>query len=368
MKRYRAAIIGTGGISRIHAEALKTLAERVELVACVDIDQERVAQFAQNFGVPHPFTDVDEMLGSVQPDVVHVCTPPNLHAELSIKAVKAGAWVLCEKPLCASLAELDAIQKAEAETGKYVSSVFQHRFGPGAAHLRQLIQEEAMGRLLVGLCNTTWYRDEVYYAVPWRGKWETELGGPTMGHGIHQIDLFLWLLGDWEEVRAMAGTLARDIEVEDVSMAIVRFASGAMGSVTNSVLSPREESYLRFDFEKATVELSHLYGYSTANWKYTKGQKAGEEEFQRWSAVPGQTYGGHTAQIAALLDSMDKGERPLVSGHEARRTIEFITALYKAALTGRPVRRGEIVPGDPFYTTLHGGYAKPGQNVWRTTA
>ena len=96
-------------------------------------------------------------------------------------------------------------------------------------HLRSLIQEQAMGRLLVGLCNTTWYRNEAYYAVPWRGKWATELGGPTMGHGIHQIDLFLWLLGDWEEVRAMAGTLYHDIEVEDVSMAVVRFANGAMG-------------------------------------------------------------------------------------------------------------------------------------------
>ena len=364
MKRYKAAIIGTGGISKAHAEGLRALADRVELVACVDIDQARVDQFGDVYGVPHRFTDAGKMLESVKPDLVHICTPPHLHAELSIQAVKSGAWVLCEKPLCASLAELDAIREAEEETGRYVSSVFQHRFGPGAAHLRRLIQEQAMGRPLVGLCNTTWYRDERYYAVPWRGKWETELGGPTMGHGIHQIDLFLWLLGDWEEVRAMAGTLARDIEVEDVSMAIVRFSNGAMGSVTNSVLSPREESYLRFDFEKATVELTHLYGFSTASWKYTKGSKADPEEFSRWSALPEQKLSGHTAQIAALLDSMDKGERPLVSGDEVRRTFEFITALYKAAFTGRPVRRGEITPGDPFYRSLHGGYAKSGKKLW----
>ena len=198
-----------------------------------------VDQFAEAYGIPNRFTDSREMLEHVKPDLVHICTPPNLHAELSIEAVKAGAWVLCEKPLCASLAKLDAIQKAEAETGNYVSSVFQHRFGPGAAHLRNLIQEQSMGRLLVGLCNTTWYRNEEYYAVPWRGKWSTEARRAHHGHGIHQIDLFLWLLGDWEEVRAMAGTLYHDIEVEDVSMAVVRFANGAMGSVTNSVLSPR---------------------------------------------------------------------------------------------------------------------------------
>jgi len=363
LKRYKVAIIGTGGIAKIHADALKTLSDRAELVACVDIDKERVEQFASAYGISQSFTDAAEMLETVKPDLVHICTPPNLHAELSIMAVKAGAWALTEKPLCASLAELDAIQKAEEETGNYVSSVFQHRFGPGAAHLYRLIQEQAMGRPLVGLCNTTWYRNEAYYAVPWRGKWSTELGGPTMGHGIHQIDLFLWLMGDWEEVRAMAATIARNIEVEDVSMALVRFANGAMGSIVNSVLSPREESYLRFDFEKATVELSHLYGYGPDNWKYTAGELADPEEFRRWSAVPSQKYGGHTAQIAALLDSMDKGERPLVSGHEARRTLEFLTALYKAAFTGRPVRRGEIQPGDPFYEVIHGGYGKPGQKV-----
>lgn len=356
MSRYRAAIIGTGGIARIHAEALKALSDRVEIAACADIDRDRVEDFGESHGIPRRFTDPYEMLEEIKPDLVHVCTPPNLHAELSIASVRAGAWVLCEKPLCASLAELDAIQQAEAETGKFVSSVFQHRFNPGAAHLRRLIQEQAMGRPLVGLCNTTWYRNEAYYAVPWRGKWATELGGPTMGHGIHQIDLFLWLLGDWEEVRAMAGTLFHDIEVEDVSMAVVRFANKAMGSVTNSVLSPREESYLRFDFEKATVELSHLYGYGPDNWKYTKAPEAGEEEFARWKTIPGQKFGGHTAQIAALLDSMDKGERPLVSGDEARRTLEFITALYKSAFTGKPVRRGEITGGDPFYTVIHGGY------------
>src|SRR5690606_33052845 len=144
--------------------------------------------------------------------------------------------------------------------------------------------------------------------------------------------------------------------VEDVSMAIVRFENGAMGSITNSVLSPREESYLRFDFEKATVELSHLYGYGPGNWKYTKAPEADPQEFARWSAVPGQKLAGHSAQVAALLDSMDKGERPLVSGVEARRTIEFITALYKAAITGTPVRRGEITPNDTCYRSMNGGF------------
>lgn len=355
-KRYKAVIVGTGGIAGAHVQGLRHVAERVELAAACDIDPNRLDAFCSQHGIKGRYTDANEMLKQEKPDIVHICTPPSLHAPLAITSVEAGAHVLCEKPLCASLAEFDQIAAAEERTGRYVSSVFQHRFGSGAQHLRALIDAKAMGRLLVAQCNTTWYRDHAYFAVPWRGKWSTELGGPTMGHGIHQMDLLLWLLGDWEEVQAMAGTLDRHIEVEDVSMALVRFKNGAMVTIVNSVLSPREESYLRFDFQKATVELSHLYGYGNDNWSFTKVRDVDDATFAEWSTIKGNINSGHHAQIAALLDSLDRGERPLVSGHEARRTIEFLTALYKAAFTRSPVTQGSIVPGDPFYAAIHGGY------------
>src|SRR5205814_3895037 len=192
------------------------------------------------------YTDATKMLAEQRPELVHICTPPGLHCKLSIQSMEAGAWVLCEKPICASLAELDRLADAEKRTGKFVSSVFQMRFGSAAQHLRKLMKENALGKPLVGLCNTTWYRSHEYYAVPWRGKWSTELGGPTMIHGIHVMDLFLYLLGDWQEVRAMIGTLDRKINVEDVSMAMVRFENGVMGSIVNSILCPRQETHLRF--------------------------------------------------------------------------------------------------------------------------
>src|SRR5205823_3514473 len=155
------------------------------------------------------------------PEIVHICTPPGTHTPLVLQCLNAGAWVFCEKPLCASLAELDRIEQAEQRTGRYVASVFQNRYGAGATHLKGLIERGELGRPLVAICHTTWYRPPSYYDVPWRGKWETELGGTTMGHGIHEIDLTLTLLGRWREVRATMGTLDRQIEVEDVSMAIV---------------------------------------------------------------------------------------------------------------------------------------------------
>ena len=153
----------------------------------------------------------------------------------------------------------------------------------------------------------------------------------------------------------MMGTLDRQIEVEDVSMAMVRFANGAMASITNSVLSPREESYLRFDFQKATVELTHLYSYKNADWRFSapKGS-AWEHEVQDWQQLPPDVPSSHAAQLSALLDSKERGERPPVSGADVRGTIDFLASLYKSAISGQPVQRGSIQPGDPFYVSMNG--------------
>lgn len=355
MTAYRVAIVGTGGIAGSHIRALAEMGERVRVVAAMDVDRAGVETFRRAHGIPRSYTALAPMLEAERPDLVHIATPPHTHADLTIRCLEAGAWVLCEKPLCGSLAALDRIQAAERDSGPYCSSVGQWRFGSGARRLADLIQREAMGRLQVGICQTTWYRDDTYYAVPWRGRWATELGGTTMEHGIHAMDLFLWLCGDWQDVGAMTATLDRAIEVENVALATVRFGNGALGSIVNSALSPRQETYLRFDFQRATVELTSLYGYSNKDWRFTMpDDHADEAALARWQAIPADVPASHTAQLAALLDNMDRAESPLVSTAEARRTLDFITSLYKAATVGQTVRRGSIGPDDPFYYHVGG--------------
>jgi predicted dehydrogenase len=287
-----------------------------------------------------------------------VAAPPSLHADMSITAMEAGAWALCEKPLCASLAEFDRIAAAEQRTGRHTACVFQMRYASSNQHVRSLLHGGRFGRPLVAICHTLWYRDAAYYAVPWRGKWSTELGGPTMSQGIHTMDHLLDLLGDWAEIRAVADTLYHQIEVEDVSMAHVKFANGARASIVNSTLCPRQETYLRLDCEHATIELTHLYAYQQSNWKLTPGAAAsGPELMTAWNAFPPDIGSTHGAQLNALVDSMEANTVPLTAGSEARRTLEFLTALYKSAFTGTTVTRGSILPGDPFYAALHGGQA-----------
>jgi predicted dehydrogenase len=355
VKPYRAAIIGTGSFADVHARILKEASPRVELVAAADIDEARVAAFCTAHAIPNGFTSVPDLLAAIQPDLVNIVSPPGTHCEFAIASLEAGAWVYCEKPLCVSLAEFDRIAAAEARTGRYVSTVFQWRFGSAPRHLKHLYDAGELGRFLVGVCQTLWYRGAEYYATPWRRHWADSAGGVSATMGIHLMDLFLWLMGDWKEVRAVVDTLNSPSEVEDIAMAIVRFESGALATITNSSISPRQESYLRLDFEKATVDVSGVYGYSNANWRFALPAGSSDEaKLEEWQKIAEDRGGSHTIQLAELLNCMDKNERPFVSGAEARRILEFLTSIYKSAFTGQVVQRGSILPGDAFYAAMNG--------------
>lgn len=349
----RAAIVGTGAIAAVHAEALRAAGDRIELVAVVDVDADRAAAFATEWGVPRVHRSLSALLDVEKLDVVHICTPPRHHAPLALECLAANVNVLVEKPPALSLSEIDTLIAAERTSTGRVATVFQHRFGPAAIRLRRLLSEGVLGRSLVAKCDTLWYRDTAYFDVPWRGTWDSEGGGPTMGHGIHQFDLMLSVLGPWQEIRALAVRQARDVHTEDVSMALVTFADGTVASVINSVLSPRETSQLRFDFEHATVEVEHLYGYTDENWTVTPAP-GHDDVVGRWREEQSTTVSGHRCQLAAFLDALDSGETPPVTLADTRNTMEFIAALYASAFTGTVVKAGQIGPDSPFYATMEG--------------
>jgi predicted dehydrogenase len=222
-----------------------------------------------------------------------------------------------------------------------------------------------LGRPLVALCNTTWYRDTPYYEVPWRGKWSNELGGPTMGHGIHAMDQLLSILGPWSEVTAYAATLDRPIEVEDVSVALLRFENGTLATVVNSILSPRQETHLRIDCQEATVELTHLYTFGAKDWSITA--KAGNWnpparvpaeaiEQPEWKFPADDHLSTHGTQLGVMAANIRDRSRPLSAGPAARETIDLITSIYKSAYLRQPVKAGSIRPGDAFYDRINGGH------------
>jgi predicted dehydrogenase len=271
--------------------------------------------------------------------------------------------VLVEKPPTISLREFDelAAEEGGGATGTagggppWLAGVFQHRFGSGQRRLRALAAGGVLGRPLLAICHTTWFRDQAYFDVDWRGRWDTEGGGPTMGHGIHQMDMLLDVLGDWAEVSAVARRQARLMRTEDLSLAHVTFANGAAASVVNSVLSPREESYLRFDFERATVEVTHLYGYGDDDWRVTPLPGHERDVLAAWKHTGDGTRSGHAAQVREVLSSLRAGCRPPVPPAQVRRTLSLVAGIYASAFTGRPVTPGDLAPGTPFYGQMNGG-------------
>lgn len=355
--QFNLAIVGTGGIAAIHAGDIASLDGRARIVAAVDIDVDRLAAFRERWSVPAGYPDLASMLAAERLDLVHLCTPPGSHREQALSCLDRGVNVLCEKPPTLSLSEMDEISEREAASHARFATVFQHRFGSAAQNLRGLVGDGRLGRPMTALCDTLWYRPDGYFEVPWRGNWEIEGGGPTMGHGIHQMDLLLSILGPWREVVAVAARRARPTATEDLSCAIVTFVDGTVATITNSLLSPRQTSYLRFDFEFATVEVSHLYGYGDDNWSVTPAPGHEDEIAKAWRSGPSGQNSGHAAQIAAVLDALESGAPLPVTTAMARDTLDLVASIYASAFTGRAVRRGEIDHGSPFYYRMNGGGA-----------
>lgn len=367
----RVGIVGCGGIARSHGRAYAA-DPRVELVAVHDVDPSAAETFAAEVGARACSSVADLVAQDVQ--LVSVCTPPGTHTDTTVELLGLGTSVLLEKPPTVNLADMDRIAQAESTSAGAVFVVFQHRHGSGAKRAHRLLAEGTLGVPQVAVCETLWYRPDSYFDPAWRGNWAGEGGGPTLGHGIHQIDLLLHLLGEWRTVDARATRVARPVEFEDVSTASVTFASGAVASVTTSLLSPRETSRIRIDTTGGTLEVEHLYGYTDADWSWYPlpdartaaangtdpgaGQRStgASDATDVWAASAGQDVpSNHAAQIHDLVGDLLAGRPHPTTLASTRPTMEFVTALYASSLEGETVAREDLTSDRAFYHRLDGG-------------
>jgi predicted dehydrogenase len=347
-RELRCAIVGTGGVAVLHARAVAAH-PRARLVAVTDLDPARADAFAHEFGDPAVFDTLPALLTATEIDVVLICTPPSAHADQTLEAFAAGAHVIVEKPPASSLAELERMTAAARAADRTLAVVFQQRTGTAAAHVRGLLRSGALGQPLVAVCQTLWYRDPAYYAVDWRGKWETEGGGTTLGHGIHQIDLLAHLLGDWASVRGELWRAARDIETEDVSTATVTFANGVVAAVVTSAVSPRQLSSVRIDTERATVSVEHVYGHGHENWSITPAPGIGEAEAATWALPEVEERSDHGPLLRDVFDALLDGTPLPDTATVPERSFEIVAALYASAAAGGAVITPEGLADHPTH-------------------
>lgn len=346
------AVIGTGAISPEHIKGYLEFKERCRIVALCDIYPEKAEAKARQFGLDVTIVkDYKELLnGDI--DLVSICTPPYVHAPIAIDFLEAGCHVIVEKPMSASLKECDEMNEAARRSGTSLSVIAQNRFKNPMMKLKAMLDSGLAGKILHAQVDSFWWRGHNYYDLWWRGTWEKEGGGCTLNHAVHHIDALLWMMGQPSQLQACMSNVAHDnAEVEDLSIAILRFPDGALGQVTSSVVHHGEEQQLIF--QGMNARLSAPWQLKTSVTQPNGFPRADSEQHNRiqqvYDNLPDIPYEGHTGQIHNVLNALETGSPVLIDGISGRRTLEFIMGVYKAACTGSIVQF-PLLPDDPFYT------------------
>jgi UDP-N-acetyl-2-amino-2-deoxyglucuronate dehydrogenase len=336
-------IVGAGVIAAMHADAIATL-PGARLVAVTDVAAGAAAAFAAARGCAAE-PDLDALLARDDVDVVCVCVPSGLHAEVGVRAAKAGKHLVVEKPIDVTLEAADRLIEAARTADVALTVISQHRFDPGLTELKRLLGEGALGRLVLGEAGTKWYRTQAYYdSAGWRGTWAMD-GGSLMNQGVHYVDLLRWCMGPVTEVTAVCTTQTHQIEVEDTALAIVRFSSGAVGTILSSTAAyPGFPQRLEITGTEGTVTVEDgrivRRAFGAGARPAGGGQGTGDDDgAARGAAADPAAIGvaGHAAQIADLLAAIEEGREPAVGGAAGRDTLEIICAVYESARTGRTV-------------------------------
>lgn len=349
----KVAIIGTGGISHAHIGAYLKFPERCKIVALVDIIPGKAQKVKEQYGLDcGVYLDHHDIL-PLDIDLVDVCTPPFVHAEISINAMRAGKNVVCEKPMAASLEECDAMLRARDESGKKLSIIAQNRFRKEIRNLKALLDSGIAGPVRHAQIDSFWYRAHCYYDLWWRGTWEKEGGGCTLNHAVHHIDMLGWMMGRPKRVISMLANTAHDnAEVEDLSVSVMEY-EGALATVTASVVHHQEEQQVVFQCEKAKIAAP--YGvYASVPQPNGFPLKDPDDTFRQQvdeylKTLPDIPYEMHAGQLESVISSLENDTQMAIGGEDGKLALELITAIYKAGATGLPVQM-PIGNDDPFYT------------------
>jgi predicted dehydrogenase len=340
----RFALIGTGNISGIHAQAIKEI-PGAQLTAAYSVAG--LEAFAEKWGCAAAGS-LDELLARKDVDAVCITTPSGSHGEPAIAALRAGKHVLCEKPLEITPQRIDAILAAAEESGSLLAAVFQSRFGEGARTVKKAVDAGRLGRITLCSAYIKWWRTQQYYdSGAWRGTWEMDGGGALMNQGVHAIDLLTWYVGVPVEVKANIATLAHErIAVEDTAVAALRFANGALGVIEGATSTyPGWNKRIELSGDKGSIILEDD---NIKFWQF-ENEEPGDEAIRTGGGGGADIGGGaanplaisnegHRRQIEDLCNAIREKRQPAIPGREARNAVAVICSIYESAKTGKPVQ------------------------------
>lgn len=337
-RRIRFGVVGCGRIAGKHFEALTRHAERAEVTAVCDTDPAALERAVADTGAAG-FARLEEMLARADLDAVVLATPSGLHAQQGIQVAASGRHVVTEKPMATRWSDGVELVRACDRAGVRLFVVKQNRCNPTLRLLKRAVETGRFGRLYMVQSNVFWQRPQEYYdSARWRGTWEFD-GGALMNQASHYVDLLEWLVGPVQSVHAFTATLARNIQVEDTGVVNLRWRSGALGSMSVTMLTyPKNlEGSITLIGEKGTVRLGGVAVNEIQQWEFAEPHPD-DERITEASYRTDSVYGvGHPLYYENVISSLRGEAEAQTDGREGLRSLELLIGIYLSARDGRTV-------------------------------
>ncbi len=333
MRKLKFALVGCGNIGQRHAEHIYNIGQ---LIAVCDVVMDKALLLSKQYNAV-AYSSIEELLlveNSI--DVVSICTPNGLHAQHSIKALRAGFHVLCEKPMAISVHDCGEMIKEAERANKRLFAIKQNRFNPPVAAVKDAIDKGVLGKIYSFQLSCFWNRNPDYYKNSWKGTADLD-GGTLFTQFSHFIDLVYWMIGDVKNAHAITANFGHKgiIDFEDTGAVILELYNGAIGTINYTVNSHQKnmEGSLTIFAEKGTVKIG--------------GQYLNELEYQNiegftFDELPtgnkANNYGDYTGSMSNhdkvyqnLADVLLNGQSISTNSFEAMKTIEIIEKIYRSA-------------------------------------
>jgi len=331
-------LIGCGRIADKHITSLAACGD-AELVAVCDILPERMQAAVEAYrnrsgskALIAAYDDVNHLLADERVQAVVISTHSALHAELAIRALRAGKHIVVEKPLALDTADVRTIAELAEEKGRCVQVCHQLRYRPLLLRIKQLIDQGSLGKLYLGAATIRLQRSRQYYEeARWRGTW-TQDGGMLLNQGIHLVDLLQWFLGDAASVFGRMARTDMPKQTEDVAAGVIGFVGGAIGVIeANTISQPNNfDNAITLFGERGTISIGGIKLDEIRRWHTEDGSLPPDR-----SALQSDE---HLLMYEAFVRRMLGDDSAMgVDVREGSKALEIIMALYESVRTGREI-------------------------------
>ncbi|MBM7542310.1 Gfo/Idh/MocA family protein [Amphibacillus cookii] len=339
MRKFKVGIIGCGNIFPMHAASIVER-DDAELVAVCDIKKDRAEAKATQYHC-NAYVSIDAMFEKEQLDVIHICLPHHLHAEVAIEAARRGVNILTEKPMAIRYQDAEAMVNTAKQEAVTLGVIFQNRYNPGSQLIKTMLKSGELGRIQAGKLSVTWDRSDAYYQQSdWKGTWDKEGGGVIIDQAIHTMDLMRWFIdSDLKYIDASISNRAHEsIEVEDAAEGVIAYQNGVVTAfhainyysydAPVEIELACENGLAKLIADKATVTLNDGRTFIADHNPL--------ESFTYDSGVKGYWGVSHVKQINNFYDALQGNAKLDISGEEALVTQRMINGIYQS---GKEKRR-----------------------------